>query len=99
MPFKRAPEGRRALALPKGHADEGETMQEAAAREVREEAGVEGELIEKLGDVEYWYQRKGRRILKKVTFYLFEYARARSRTTTTRSRRRAGCRWRRPPAS
>ena len=73
VPFKRSPQGRKALALPKGHPDEGESMEEAAAREVREEAGVEGELIEKLGDVEYWYQRKGRRILKRVAFYLFEY--------------------------
>jgi 8-oxo-dGTP pyrophosphatase MutT (NUDIX family) len=73
VPKKLSPEGRRVLALPKGHPDEGETMQQAAAREVREETGLETELIEKLGDVEYWYQRKGRRILKKVTFYLFEF--------------------------
>jgi 8-oxo-dGTP pyrophosphatase MutT (NUDIX family) len=73
VPKKLSPEGRRVLALPKGHPDEGETMEEAATREVREETGLEAELIEKLGDVEYWYQRKGRRILKKVTFYLFEY--------------------------
>ncbi len=73
VPKKLSPEGRRVLGLPKGHPDEGETMQQAAAREVREETGLETELIEKLGDVEYWYQRKGRRILKKVSFYLFEY--------------------------
>jgi 8-oxo-dGTP pyrophosphatase MutT (NUDIX family) len=73
VPHKLSPDGRRTLALPKGHPDEGETMKEAATREVREETGLEAELIDKLGDVEYWYQRKGRRILKKVSFYLFEY--------------------------
>jgi hypothetical protein len=40
---------------------------------VREEAGVDADLVEKLGDVRYWYQREGRRIAKVVSFYLFDY--------------------------
>ena len=61
------------LALPKGWIEPGERAAETAAREVREEAGVVGELVEKLGDVRYWYQRDGRRIFKIVSFYLFHY--------------------------
>ena len=61
------------LALPKGQIDEGERAAEAAAREVREEAGVTAELVEKLGDIRYWYQRDGERVLKVVSFFLFRY--------------------------
>jgi 8-oxo-dGTP pyrophosphatase MutT (NUDIX family) len=61
------------LALPKGHIDGGESAAEAAAREVREEAGVESELVEKLGDVRYWYSREGQRVMKVVSFFLFRY--------------------------
>lgn len=73
VPFRRSPEGRKVLALPKGHPDPGESMVDAARREVREEAGIETELVEKLGDVRYWYQRESRRIFKVVSFYLFRY--------------------------
>src|SRR5206468_11993573 len=52
---------------------EGESAADAALREVREEAGVEARLVEKLGNVRYWYQRGGRRIAKSVAFYLLEY--------------------------
>ncbi len=73
VPVKRAADGRRVLGLPKGHPEPGETLEQAAAREVREEAGVEGELIDHLGDVSYYYERKGRRRLKQVTWYLIRY--------------------------
>jgi 8-oxo-dGTP pyrophosphatase MutT (NUDIX family) len=61
------------LALPKGRIDKGESAAETAAREVREEAGIEAALVEKLGDVRYWYQRDGQRIFKVVSFFLFRY--------------------------
>lgn len=61
------------LTLPKGHIDPGETGPEAAVREVREEAGVEGRLEEKLGDIRYWYTRDGERVLKVVSFFLLSY--------------------------
>jgi 8-oxo-dGTP pyrophosphatase MutT (NUDIX family) len=73
IPVKRDAHRRRVLALPKGHLDQGETAEAAATREVTEETGVIAELIDKLGDVEYTYERRGRRQAKRVAFYLFEY--------------------------
>jgi 8-oxo-dGTP pyrophosphatase MutT (NUDIX family) len=73
VPTRRAPDGSRVLALPKGHVDPGETALQAAEREVREETGVVGELVRELGEVRYWYRRDGRTIPKSVTFYLFSY--------------------------
>jgi 8-oxo-dGTP pyrophosphatase MutT (NUDIX family) len=73
VPTRRAANGSKVLALPKGHADPGETPVQAAAREVREEAGVDARFREELGAVRYWYMRGGRRIAKQVDFYLFDY--------------------------
>jgi 8-oxo-dGTP pyrophosphatase MutT (NUDIX family) len=73
VPTRRAADGRKVLALPKGHPDAGETAEDAALREVREEAGVQARVVEPLGDVRYWYQREGRRIAKVVRFFLLEY--------------------------
>jgi 8-oxo-dGTP pyrophosphatase MutT (NUDIX family) len=73
VPTRRAADGSKVLALPKGHPDGDETPLDAALREVREEAGVQGQLVEKLGDVRYWYQRKGKRIQKVVAFFLLDY--------------------------
>jgi len=71
VPVKRDASRRRVLALPKGHLDGSETPEEAAKREVAEETGVTADLIDKLGDVEYSYERGGRRRNKRVAFYLF----------------------------
>jgi 8-oxo-dGTP pyrophosphatase MutT (NUDIX family) len=73
VPTRRAANGRKVLALPKGHVDPGESAAQAAEREVREEAGVEAKLVAQLGEVRYWYQRGGKRIPKLVTFFLFDY--------------------------
>ena len=61
------------LALPKGHPDGEESAAEAARREVREETGLEAEVVERLGDVKYWYVRGGERVMKIVAFFLFRY--------------------------
>jgi 8-oxo-dGTP pyrophosphatase MutT (NUDIX family) len=73
VPTRPAADGSKVLALPKGHPEQGESAADAALREVREEAGVDARLVEKLGDVRYWYMRGGRRIAKVVSFFLLEY--------------------------
>jgi 8-oxo-dGTP pyrophosphatase MutT (NUDIX family) len=73
VPTRRAADGSKVLALPKGHIDPGESATDAALREVREEAGVEADLVEKLEDVRYWYMRDGRRIAKTVSYFLLAY--------------------------
>lgn len=73
VPTRRAADGSKVLALPKGHPDGAESPAQAALREVREEAGVEARLVDSLGEVRYWYQRGGRRIAKVVEFFLLRY--------------------------
>ena len=67
------PAGRRVTGLPKGGLNPGETPEQAAAREVREETGITATVREPLGEVTYWYRRRGRRIRKTVHFFLFDF--------------------------
>ncbi len=64
-------------ALPKGLVGRGEDPAATALREVTEETGIEGKLVEKLGDVRYVYTWKGERIFKVVSFFLIRYSRGR----------------------
>jgi 8-oxo-dGTP pyrophosphatase MutT (NUDIX family) len=73
VPTRRAADGSRVLALPKGHVDPGETPIEAAEREVREETGILARALTELGESRYWYRRDGRTIGKRVSFFLFEF--------------------------
>jgi 8-oxo-dGTP pyrophosphatase MutT (NUDIX family) len=73
VPVKRDADGNKVLGLPKGHMNGDETPEEAATREVREETGLDADLIDELGEVRYSYQRTGRLVDKVVRFYLFEY--------------------------
>jgi 8-oxo-dGTP pyrophosphatase MutT (NUDIX family) len=67
------PAGRNVMALPKGHIEKGETSQQTAEREIREETGLAVECIKKLGDVKYVYRFKGKTIFKCVSFYVFRW--------------------------
>jgi 8-oxo-dGTP pyrophosphatase MutT (NUDIX family) len=64
-------------ALPKGQIDPGESPADTAVREVLEETGVSGRLVEKLGDVRYVYARDGERVFKIVSFFLLRASRGR----------------------
>jgi 8-oxo-dGTP pyrophosphatase MutT (NUDIX family) len=64
------------LALPKGLVDQGETAEQSAIREVREETGVEATLVVKLADIKYFYVRSWgdkQRVFKIVSFFLLLY--------------------------
>jgi 8-oxo-dGTP pyrophosphatase MutT (NUDIX family) len=60
-------------ALPKGRIDDGESGEATALREVEEETGARGRSLGKLGDVKYWFNWRGERIFKVVSFFLVRY--------------------------
>ena len=61
----------RKWGLPKGHAEEGETTEETALREVFEETGLTDlTLGEELVTIDWIFRAEGRRIHKYTTFFL-----------------------------
>ena len=59
-------------ALPKGTPDQGETIQQTAEREVREETGIQVRTLSKVGTIEYWFVLAGVRYHKFVHHFLME---------------------------
>lgn len=61
--------------LPKGLIEKGEDERQTAVREVMEETGLTGRIIDKIGDISYWYFIKEENVKckKTVHFYLLEF--------------------------
>jgi 8-oxo-dGTP diphosphatase len=59
--------------LPKGHVFDGETPEAAARREIEEETGLRGEVLQPLETIKYWFRAGRSRIHKFVDLYLLRY--------------------------
>lgn len=64
--------GELAWSLPKGHLEEGETLEAAAVREVNEETGIRGRVIAPLGVIDFYFTAENRRVHKTVHHYLLK---------------------------
>lgn len=60
----------RTWVFPKGTPARGETVEETALREVREETGLEVRIVRPIGAIEYWFAVPGERVHKSVHFFL-----------------------------
>jgi len=62
--------GRLLWSLPKGHVENGETVEQAAVREVAEETGIDSAVVTALGSIDYWFVAEDRRVHKTVHHFL-----------------------------
>lgn len=68
-----ATSGRTRWGLPKGHVFAGETPEAAARREIEEETGLSGHVLQPLETIEYWFRAGRTRIHKFVDLFLVRY--------------------------
>ncbi len=69
---RRTRRGQLEWVIPKGHVEAGESHEQAARREVREETGIDGQVRAPLGTIDYWFLDSGRRIHKTVHHFLLD---------------------------
>jgi len=62
--------GRLLWSLPKGHVEDGETVEQAAVREEAEETGIDSAVVAALGSIDYWFVAEDRRVHKTVQHFL-----------------------------
>lgn len=69
--------GGKVWGLPKGLTEKGENLARTAHREVKEETGLDGKILENLGHIEYFFAMKEaagtKKYFKIVYFFLMEY--------------------------
>jgi len=70
---RRTRRGELAWGLAKGGVEDGESMEQAAVREVREETGLTAEIEASLGETKYFYVWEDTRIRKTVHFFLMRF--------------------------
>ncbi len=62
--------GKADWCIPKGHVEPGEDLAQTAVREISEETGIEAEVVEKLGEINYSFKIGPQRIKKTVHHFL-----------------------------
>ncbi len=84
----------RNVRLPKGHLEAGETLEEAALREVEEEVGVRARVLQRLRPVYYafWHEGEQRRVPKVVHYFLMEHTEGVARPADGEMERTFWCR-------
>jgi len=61
--------------LPKGWIDAGETPEQAAIREVKEEGGVNAKIAKKLETIKIFFtDQNGEKVMKFITYYAMEFS-------------------------
>lgn len=65
-------QGRLLWSLPKGHIEDGETVEQTAVREVKEETGITAHVLQPLGTIDYWFVAERRRVHKTVHHFVLE---------------------------